>query len=69
MCITIILFIGLVRQKGDQYGIYAACRESGTVRRRGRRRFDGADDLDFVKDDVANDLLSKSRREIDESRL
>jgi len=56
MCVT-ILFTGLVRQKRNQYGIYAACCEGGTVRRCGRRRFDRADDLDFVNDNVANDLL------------
>jgi len=67
MCVA-VLFTGLVRQKRNQYGIYAACCEGGTVRRCGRRRFDRADDLDFVNDNVANDLLSKSRREIDESR-
>lgn len=66
---VIILFAGLVRQKGDQYGIYAARRESGTVRRCGHRRCNRTNDLDFVKCHVAIDLLSKSRTEINESRL
>lgn len=64
-----ILFAGLVRQKRGQYGIYAARRKSGTVRRPGRRRRNRAYDLDFVNCHVAIDLLSKSRTEIDESRL
>lgn len=64
-----ILFTGLVRQKRDQYGIYAARCKSGTVRRLGRRRRNRAYDLDFVNCHVAIDLMSKNRREIDGFRL
>lgn len=61
---VIILFAGLVRQKGDQYGIYAARRESGTVRRCGHRRRNRANDLDFVNCHVAIDLLSQRDQRI-----